>query len=116
MLIYNVGRKQFITPVYPHYLVKWNVSQQPRIIEQIKLPYDFEPVPSIILFADGDRFAVTPCDVSSEHGSEIRRWDDLSVLQRVELPHVPYMETSLEDECYGHSKCTHISWLGVTPC
>jgi hypothetical protein len=40
----------------------------------------------------------------------------LSVLQRIALPHAPYEENSEEDECYGHGKCTHISWLGLTPC
>jgi hypothetical protein len=115
-LIFDGVRKQAIAPIYPHYLAKWDISQQPRIIQQIELPYDFEPVPSIVLLPDRDRFVVAPSNISLEHGIEIRRWDDLSVLQRVELPHVPYEENSQEDECYGHDKCTHISWLGVTPC
>lgn len=115
-LIYDGVRKQAISPIYPHSLVKWDISQQPRIIEQIELPYDFESVPSIVLLPDGERFAVAPSEVTPEFGIEIRRWDDLSVLQRVDLPHAPYQENSEEDEYYGHSKCTHISWLGLTPC
>ncbi len=115
-LIYDGVRKQAISPIYPHSLVKWDISQQPRIIGQIELPYDFESVPSIVLLPDRDRFAIAPSNVSLEHGIEIRRWDDLSVLQRVDLPHASYEENSQEDECYGHGKCTHISWLGLTPC
>jgi hypothetical protein len=65
-LIYNGVRKQailhrrhfVIAPIYPHYLVKWDISQQPRIIQQIELPYDFEPVLSIVLFPDYDVDAV----------------------------------------------------------
>ncbi|MBD2303707.1 MULTISPECIES: WD40 repeat domain-containing protein [Nostocales] len=115
-LIYDAVRKQAIAPIYPHSLVKWDISQQPRIIEQIELPYDFESVPSIVLLPDGERFAVAPSEVTPEFGIEILRWDDLSVLQRVDLPHAPYEENSQEDEYYGHGKCTHISWLGLTPC
>ncbi|AKG24328.1 hypothetical protein [Calothrix sp. 336/3] len=115
-LIYQIGKQQVIAPIYPNYLVKWDISQEPRIIQQIELPYKFEPVPSIVLLPDGERFAVTPSEVTPEFGIEIRHWDDLSVLQTVQLPHAPYGETSLEDEYHGHQKCTHISWLGVTPC
>ncbi|BAY89841.1 MULTISPECIES: hypothetical protein [unclassified Tolypothrix] len=115
-LIYDGVRKQAIAPIYPHSLMKWDISQQPRIIGQIELPYDFESVPSIVLLPDKDRFAIAPSNVSLEHGIEIRRWDDFSVLQRVDLPHAPYEENSEEDEYHGHSKCTHISWLGLTPC
>ncbi|BAZ02713.1 hypothetical protein NIES37_67260 [Tolypothrix tenuis PCC 7101] len=123
-LIYDAVRKQAIlhrrhfvnAPIYPHSLVKWDISQQPRIIGQIELPYDFESVPSIVLLPDGERFAVAPSEVTPEFGIEIRRWDDFSVLQRVDLPHAPYEENSQEDEYYGHGKCTHISWLGLTPC
>ncbi|ABA23611.1 hypothetical protein Ava_4006 [Trichormus variabilis ATCC 29413] len=144
-LIYNGVRKQAITPIYshssakwdmgkqailhrrhfvnapikyPHSLVKWDISQEPRIIEQIELPYGFKsvPVPSIVLLPDGERFAVTPSEVRLDFGIKILCWDDFSVVQTVEVPHAPYVETSEEDECYGHGKCTHISWLGVTPC
>jgi hypothetical protein len=57
-LIFDGVRKQAIAPIYPHYLVKWDISQQPRIIQQIELPYDFEPVLSIVLFPDYDVDAV----------------------------------------------------------
>ncbi|MBD2255829.1 hypothetical protein H6G14_32165, partial [Nostoc parmelioides FACHB-3921] len=53
-LIYDGVRKQAIAPIYPHSLMKWDISQQPRIIGQIELPYDFESVPSIVLLPDKD--------------------------------------------------------------
>lgn len=115
-LIYNSQRQEAITPIYPNQLVKWDVSQQPRVIQQLELPYQFLPIPSIALLPGGDRFAVTPFDVSKEHRTEIRRWDDWAVLERIALPPKPEEIVSLDEQSQGYLRYVKVCSLMVTPC
>ncbi len=115
-LIYNSQRQEAITPIYPNQLVKWDVSQQPRVIKQLELPYQFLPIPSIALLPGEERFTVTPFDVSREHRTEIRRWDDLAVLERIELPPKQNEIVSLNEKNQGHWRCVEVCSLMVTPC
>ncbi|MEM6868320.1 MAG: hypothetical protein AAF528_08060, partial [Cyanobacteria bacterium P01_C01_bin.121] len=121
-LIYHPTRQEAITPIGGR-LIKWDLTDIPRIVDTFPLSFDAGKIPAASLIEGRDAIAIapkntsknTPENTSGNQALELRRWEDGELICAIPLDHQAYDEDlSIDDEFCAHERCCAISALAAS--
>ena len=90
-LLYHPIRREVITQLNPHLLVKWDIANQPRMLTKLHLIKSeqqyWRVIPAAVLFPDLERIGVIHTD-ADKNALMVYYWDDLRLIETIEIPRV----------------------------
>jgi hypothetical protein len=90
-LLYHPIRREAITQINPHLIVKWDIANQPRMLTKLHLSKSeqqyWREIPVVVLFPDLERIGVIHTD-AERNVLMIYHWDDLRLIETIEIPPV----------------------------
>ncbi|MEM6425864.1 MAG: hypothetical protein AAF728_11990 [Cyanobacteria bacterium P01_D01_bin.128] len=113
-LIYHPTRQEAITPIGSR-LIKWDLTDIPRIVDTFPLSFDAGKIPAAALIEGRDAIAIAPENTHNSQTLELRRWEDGELICAIPLDHQAYDEDlSIDDEFCTHERCCALSALAAS--
>jgi hypothetical protein len=117
-LLHHPRRQEVITQINLTQLVKWDITDQPRMIAKMQLsssvPKHLTASPSAVLLPDLERIAVIQGGIERYY-LEIYAWEDFRLIESIVIP--PLSSLNPEDEFLSENEQNpEITHLGVTNC